>query len=662
MATSSRLDAKVPQGPLETKWSKYRSSVPLVNPANKRNLEIIVIGTGLAGASAAATLAELGYKVKAFCFQDSPRRAHSIAAQGGINAAKNYQNDGDSVYRLFYDTIKGGDYRAREGNVHRLAEVSGSIIDQCVAAGVPFAREYGGLLSNRSFGGTQVQRTFYAAGQTGQQLLLGAYSGLQRQVGMGTVQMYNRHEMLDIVNIDGKCRGIIARNLITGELERHAGHAVLICSGGYGNVFYLSTNAMGSNVTAAWKAHKKGAFFGNPCFTQIHPTCIPVSGEHQSKLTLMSESLRNDGRIWVPKAKNDTRPGNEIPEEERDYYLERRYPAFGNLVPRDIASRAAKERCDAGYGVGSSKLAVFLDFAAAVERYGRGEANKNNIHNPSDADIIIWGKAVVKEKYGNLFDMYKQITGEDPYEVPMRIYPAVHYTMGGLWVDYNLMTTVPGLYALGEANFSDHGANRLGASALMQGLADGYFVIPYTIGAYLANEIRVGKISTDHEAFVTAEKEVSERINKLITIQGKTSPELFHRRLGKIMWDKCGMARNAEGLKEAITEIRQLRREFWSDVKVMGKINEFNPELDKANRVADFIELGELMCIDALDRNESCGGHFREEFQTEEGEAMRDDDGYMYVSAWEHKGLEDWELHKEELVYENIKIAQRSYK
>jgi succinate dehydrogenase / fumarate reductase flavoprotein subunit len=662
MATSSRLDAKIPQGPLETKWSKYRSSVPLVNPANKRNLEIIVVGTGLAGASAAATLAELGYSVKAFCFQDSPRRAHSIAAQGGINAAKNYQNDGDSVYRLFYDTIKGGDYRAREGNVHRLAEVSGNIIDQCVAAGVPFAREYGGLLSNRSFGGTQVQRTFYAAGQTGQQLLLGAYSGLQRQVGMGTVKMYNRHEMLDIVNIDGKCRGIIARNLITGELERHAGHAVLLCTGGYGNVFYLSTNAMGSNVTAAWKAHKRGAFFGNPCFTQIHPTCIPVSGEHQSKLTLMSESLRNDGRIWVPKAKNDNRPGNEIPEAERDYYLERRYPAFGNLVPRDIASRAAKERCDAGYGVGSSKLAVYLDFAAAFERYGRGEANKNNIHDASQSDITAWGKAVVKEKYGNLFDMYKQITGEDPYEVPMRIYPAVHYTMGGLWVDYNLMTTVPGLYSLGEANFSDHGANRLGASALMQGLADGYFVIPYTIGAYLANEIRTGKISTDHEAFVRTEKEVKDRIDKLMSIQGKTSPELFHRKLGKIMWDKCGMARNEKGLTEAIAEIRQLRNEFWSDVKVMGTADYFNPELDKANRVADFIELGELMCIDALNRKESCGGHFREEYQTEEGEALRDDENFMYVSAWEHKGTEEWELHKEDLVYENIKIAQRSYK
>jgi len=662
MATSSRLDARIPQGSLEDKWEKYKSTVPLVNPANKRNIEVIVVGTGLAGASAAATLAEMGYKVKAFCFQDSPRRAHSIAAQGGINAAKNYQNDGDSVHRLFYDTIKGGDYRSREANVHRLAEVSGNIIDQCVAQGVPFAREYGGLLSNRSFGGVQVQRTFYAAGQTGQQLLLGAYSGLQRQVGMGTITMYNRHEMLDVVKIDGKCRGIIARNLVTGELERHSAHAVLLCTGGYGNVFYLSTNAMGSNVTAAWKAHKRGAFFANPCFTQIHPTCIPVSGEHQSKLTLMSESLRNDGRIWVPKKQNDTRSGNEIPEEERDYYLERRYPAFGNLVPRDIASRAAKERCDAGYGVGSSKLAVFLDFSAAFHRYGQGEANKNNISNASESQILEWGKAVVKEKYGNLFDMYKQITGEDPYEVPMRIYPAVHYTMGGLWVDYNLMTTVPGLYSLGEANFSDHGANRLGASALMQGLADGYFVIPITVGAYLAGEIRTGKISTDHEAFVQTEKEVSDRIQKLISIQGKTSPELFHRRLGKIMWDKCGMARNEKGLKEAIVEIRALREEFWKDVKVMGTIKDFNPELDKANRVADFIELGELMCIDALTRDESCGGHFREEFQTEEGEALRDDENFMFVSAWEHIATEKWELHKEDLVYDNIKIAQRSYK
>ncbi len=662
MATSPQLNAKIPDGSLAEKWTKYRSTVPLVNPANKRNIEIIVVGTGLAGASAAATLAEMGYKVKAFCFQDSARRAHSIAAQGGINAAKNYQNDGDSVYRLFYDTIKGGDYRAREGNVHRLAEVSGSIIDQCVAQGVPFAREYGGLLSNRSFGGTQVQRTFYAAGQTGQQLLLGAYSGLQRQVGMGNVEMLTRHEMLDVVVIDGKCRGIIARNLITGELERHFGHAVLLCTGGYGNVFYLSTNAMGSNVTAAWKAHKKGAFFGNPCFTQIHPTCIPVSGDHQSKLTLMSESLRNDGRIWVPLKQNDNRPANEIPEEERDYYLERRYPAFGNLVPRDIASRAAKERCDAGYGVGTSKMAVYLDYAAAIERYGKAEANKKNIHNASNEQIKEMGIAVVKEKYGNLFDMYAQITGENPYEVPMRIYPAVHYTMGGLWVDYNLMTTVPGLYALGEANFSDHGANRLGASALMQGLADGYFVIPYTIGAYLASEIRTKAIPTDHEAFVEAEKATQERITKLLSIKGNTSPEAFHKKLGKIMWDKCGMARNAEGLKEAIAEIQALKKEFWSDVKVMGDENEFNPELDKAGRVADFIELGELMCLDALNRNESCGGHFREEYQTAEGEAKRDDENYAYVAAWEYKGDSSFELHKEELIFENIKIAQRSYK
>ena len=662
MATSPQLNAKIPDGSLAEKWTKYRSTVPLVNPANKRNIEIIVVGTGLAGASAAATLAEMGYKVKAFCFQDSARRAHSIAAQGGINAAKNYQNDGDSVYRLFYDTIKGGDYRAREGNVHRLAEVSGSIIDQCVAQGVPFAREYGGLLSNRSFGGTQVQRTFYAAGQTGQQLLLGAYSGLQRQVGMGNVEMLTRHEMLDVVVIEGKCRGIIARNLITGELERHFGHAVLLCTGGYGNVFYLSTNAMGSNVTAAWKAHKKGAFFGNPCFTQIHPTCIPVSGDHQSKLTLMSESLRNDGRIWVPLKQNDNRPANEIPEEERDYYLERRYPAFGNLVPRDIASRAAKERCDAGYGVGTSKMAVYLDYAAAIERYGKAEANKKNIHNASNEQIKEMGIAVVKEKYGNLFDMYAQITGENPYEVPMRIYPAVHYTMGGLWVDYNLMTTVPGLYALGEANFSDHGANRLGASALMQGLADGYFVIPYTIGAYLASEIRTKAIPTDHEAFVEAEKATQERITKLLSIKGNTSPEAFHKKLGKIMWDKCGMARNAEGLKEAIAEIQALKKEFWSDVKVMGDENEFNPELDKAGRVADFIELGELMCLDALNRNESCGGHFREEYQTAEGEAKRDDENYAYVAAWEYKGDSSFELHKEELIFENIKIAQRSYK
>ena len=659
---SNKLDAKIPEGAISDKWTKYRSTVPLVNPANKRSLEIIVVGTGLAGASAAATLAEMGYKVKAFCFQDSPRRAHSIAAQGGINAAKNYQNDGDSVFRLFYDTIKGGDYRSREGNVHRLAEVSGSIIDQCVAQGVPFAREYGGLLSNRSFGGTQVQRTFYAAGQTGQQLLLGAYSGLERQVGIGNVTMYTRHEMLEVVTIDGKARGIIAKNLVTGELERHFGHAVLLCTGGYGNVFYLSTNAMGSNVTAAWKAHKKGANFANPCYTQIHPTCIPVSGDHQSKLTLMSESLRNDGRIWVPKKQNDTRLGNDIPEEERDYYLERRYPAFGNLVPRDIASRAAKERCDAGYGVGASKMAVYLDFAFAIDRYGKIEANKKNIHDASEDLINEMGRAVVKEKYGNLFDMYKQITGEDPYTLPMRIYPAVHYTMGGLWVDYNLMTNVPGLYALGEANFSDHGANRLGASALMQGLADGYFVIPYTIGSYLSSEIRTKSIPTDHPAFVEAEKSVQERINTLVKIKGKQSPESFHKRLGKIMWEKCGMARNAEGLKEAIADIQALKKEFWSDLRILGDADEFNPELDKAGRVADFIELGELMCVDALNRNESCGGHFREEYQTEEGEALRDDENYMYVAAWEYDGESKWNLNPEPLVYENIKIAQRSYK
>lgn len=566
------------------------------------------------------------------------------------------------MYRLFYDTIKGGDYRAREANVHRLSEVSGSIIDQCVAQGVPFAREYGGLLSNRSFGGTQVQRTFYAAGQTGQQLLLGAYSALQRQVGLGNVTMYTRHEMMDVVMVDGKARGIIARDLISGKLERHFGHAVLLCTGGYGNVFYLSTNAMGSNVTAAWKAHKKGAFFGNPCYTQIHPTCIPVSGDHQSKLTLMSESLRNDGRIWVPKKPNDTRPANQIPEDERDYYLERRYPAFGNLVPRDIASRAAKERCDAGYGVGASKKAVYLDYAAAILRYGRVEATKRGMHNASNEELQVMGKEVVKEKYGNLFDMYKQITGEDPYEVPMRIYPAVHYTMGGLWVDYNLMTTVPGLYALGEANFSDHGANRLGASALMQGLADGYFVIPYTIGAYLSGDIRTKAIPTDAPEFVAAEKAVQDTIDQLMSIQGTKSVDYYHKKLGLIMWDKCGMARNEVGLKEAIEEIKALRKEFWSNVRIPGDANEFNPELEKAGRVADFLELGELMCIDALNRNESCGGHFREEYQTEEGEAKRDDENYAYVAAWEYKGDSDYELHKEELVYENIKIAQRSYK
>ena len=657
------LDSKIPSGPLEQKWTDYKGHCKLVNPANKRKLEIVIIGTGLAGASAAASLGELGYQVKAFCFQDSPRRAHSIAAQGGINAAKNYQNDGDSVFRLFYDTIKGGDYRAREGNVHRLAEVSANIIDQCVAQGVPFAREYGGLLNNRSFGGTQVKRTFYAAGQTGQQLLIGAYQALERQVTLGNVKMYNRHEMLDIVQIDGKARGIIARNLVSGELERHFGHAVLLCSGGYGNVFYLSTNAMGSNVTAAWKAHKRGAFFGNPCFTQIHPTCIPVTGDHQSKLTLMSESLRNDGRIWVPKKKDDPRKANDIPEEERDYYLERRYPAFGNLVPRDVASRAAKERCDAGYGVGTTKQAVYLDFKYnLINKYGKVEASKLGIDNPDIETLTRLGKEVVKEEYGNLFDMYEKITGENPYEVPMRIYPAVHYTMGGLWVDYELQTTVPGLYSLGEANFSDHGANRLGASALMQGLADGYFVIPYTVGNYLAGEIAVKPIETSHPAFAEAEKNVSDRINTLMNIKGTQSVESMHKRLGKIMWEKCGMARNAKGLQEAITEIQQLKKEFWSDVRIPGEIKEMNPELDKANRVADFIELGELMCIDALNRNESCGGHFREESQTDEGEAKRDDENYAFVSAWEYKGESQWQLNKEELRFEVAKPTQRSYK
>ena len=656
------IDAKIPAGPLDDKWTDYKGHCKLVNPANKRKIEVIIVGTGLAGASAAASLGELGYKVKAFCFQDSPRRAHSIAAQGGINAAKNYQNDGDSVFRLFYDTIKGGDYRSREGNVHRLAEVSANIIDQCVAQGVPFAREYGGLLSNRSFGGTQVQRTFYAAGQTGQQLLIGAYQALERQVALGNVKMYTRHEMLEVVKIDGKARGIIARDLINGKLERHFGHAVLLCTGGYGNVFYLSTLAMGSNVTAAWKAHKAGAYFGNPCFTQIHPTCIPVSGDHQSKLTLMSESLRNDGRIWVPKKQGDSRKANEIPEEERDYYLERRYPAFGNLVPRDVASRAAKERCDAGFGVGSSKQAVYLDFAEAIERYGKIEAGKQGRDNVAQDEIISMGKDVVKEKYGNLFDMYEKITGENPYEVAMRIYPAVHYTMGGLWVDYELMTTVPGLYALGEANFSDHGANRLGASALMQGLADGYFVIPYTVGNYLADEIRTNAIPTSHPAFEAAEKAVADRINTLMNVKGKQTVESLHKRLGKIMWNKCGMARNAQGLQEAITEIQQLKKEFWSDVKIPGGINEMNPELDKAGRVADFIELGELMCKDALNREESCGGHFREEHQTEEGEALRHDDKFMYVASWEYKGDHAWELHKEELNYEVVKPSQRSYK
>jgi succinate dehydrogenase / fumarate reductase flavoprotein subunit len=656
------IDAKIPKGDLDNKWVDYKGHCKLVNPANKRKMEVIVVGTGLAGASAAASLGEMGYKVKAFCFQDSPRRAHSIAAQGGINAAKNYQNDGDSVFRLFYDTIKGGDYRAREANVHRLAEVSSNIIDQCVAQGVPFAREYGGLLSNRSFGGTQVQRTFYAAGQTGQQLLIGAYQALERQVALGNVQMFARHEMLDVVKVDGKAKGIIARNLVTGELERHFGYAVLLCTGGYGNVYYLSTNAMGSNVTAAWKAHKQGAYFANPCFTQIHPTCIPVSGDHQSKLTLMSESLRNDGRIWVPKNLGETRKANEIPEADRDYFLERRYPAFGNLVPRDVASRAAKERCDAGFGVGTSKQAVYLDYAAAIERYGKTEVSKKGLSNVSQEEIIALGKEVVKEKYGNLFDMYAKITGENPYEVPMRIYPAVHYTMGGLWVDYELQTTVPGLYALGEANFSDHGANRLGASALMQGLADGYFVIPYTLGNNLADEIYNAPIPTSHPAFEAAEKIVADRITRLKNINGKQTVESFHKRLGKIIWNECGMSRTEAGLKQAIADVQALKKEFWSDVRIPGEINEYNPELDKANRVADFIELGELMCVDALAREESCGGHFREEYQTPEGEALRDDKNFMYVAAWELKNDHEWALHKEDLKYEVIQPSQRNYK
>lgn len=663
------LNSKIPSGPIDKKWTDYKDHVKLVNPANKRNIDVIIVGTGLAGASAAASLAEMGYNVKTFCFQDSPRRAHSIAAQGGINAAKNYKNDGDSTFRLFYDTVKGGDYRSREANVHRLAEVSANIIDQCVAQGVPFAREYGGLLDNRSFGGVQVQRTFYAAGQTGQQLLLGAYSAMNRQIALGKVKMYNRHEMMDVVMVDGKCRGIIARNLVTGEIERHSGHAVLLASGGYGNVFFLSTNAMGSNVTAAWKAHKKGAFFGNPCFTQIHPTCIPVSGDHQSKLTLMSESLRNDGRIWVPAKmedaeaiRNGSKRANDIPEADRDYYLERRYPSFGNLVPRDVASRAAKERCDAGFGVNKTGQAVFLDYASAIERYGKMEASRLNIPNANQEKIIEMGKAVVKEKYGNLFDMYMQITGDNPYETPMKIYPAVHYTMGGLWVDYNLMTTLPGCYALGEANFSDHGANRLGASALMQGLADGYFVIPYTIGDYLADDIRTGKIPTDLPEFDEAENQVRERINFFMNNSGSKSVDYYHKKLGKIMWDKCGMARNAEGLKEAIDEIRALREEFWKEVKVPGTQDGLNPELEKAGRVADFLELGELMCRDALNRNESCGGHFREEYQTSEGEAMRNDEEYAYVAAWEYKGEGTPVLHKEQLVFENVKLTQRSYK
>ncbi len=666
----SKLDAQSPAGPLEQKWSSHKGHIRLVSPANKMRIDVIVVGTGLAGASAAASLAEMGYNVKAFAFQDSPRRAHSIAAQGGINAAKNYMNDGDSVYRLFYDTIKGGDYRAREANVYRLAEVSASIIDQCVAQGVPFARDYGGLLDNRSFGGVQVSRTFYAKGQTGQQLLLGAYSAISRQIAKGKVTMYSRHEMVDLVVVDGKARGIIARDMVTGEIERHGAHAVVLCTGGYGNVFFLSTNAMGSNVTAAWKAHKRGAFMANPCYTQIHPTCIPVSGHHQSKLTLMSESLRNDGRIWVPRKKEDAeaiRSGKlkptQLKEEDRDYYLERRYPAFGNLVPRDVASRAAKERCDAGYGVNKTGEAVYLDFASAIERYGKTEANLLGLKNASKEEIIALGKKVVEKKYGNLFDMYKQITADNPYETPMMIYPAVHYTMGGLWVDYNLMTTVPGCFAAGEANFSDHGANRLGASALMQGLADGYFVLPYTIGEYLADDIRTPKIDTNHPAFEAAEKEVKDRISFFLNNKGTKTVDHYHRLLGKLMWDYCGMARNKEGLEYAISEIRKLREDFYQNVRVPGKADRYNPELDKAGRVADFLELGELMCIDALTRNESCGGHFREEFQTEEGEALRDDENFAFVSAWEFQGDPGKAvLHKEELNYEFVKMQQRSYK
>jgi succinate dehydrogenase / fumarate reductase flavoprotein subunit len=664
------LDSKIPSGSISDKWTNYKDHINLVNPANKRNLDVIVVGTGLAGGSAAATLAELGYNVKAFCFQDSPRRAHSIAAQGGINAAKNYQGDGDSVFRLFYDTVKGGDYRSREANVHRLAEVSTNIIDQCVAQGVPFAREYGGLLDNRSFGGTLVSRTFYAKGQTGQQLLLGAYSAMNRQIGRGKITMHKRHEMLDIVIVDGKARGIIARNLITGEIERHSAHAVVIASGGYGNVFFLSTNAMGSNATAAWKIHKKGAFFANPCYTQIHPTCIPVSGDHQAKLTLMSESLRNDGRIWVPAKLEDAKAIREgklkptkIVEADRDYYLERRYPAFGNLVPRDVASRASKERCDAGFGVNKTGEAVYLDFAAAIQRYGKEQAHIKGL-DEKDAEIIIkLGTDVVANKYGNLFQMYEKIVDENPYLTPMMIYPAVHYTMGGTWVDYNLQTTIPGCFSIGESNFSDHGANRLGASALMQGLADGYFVLPYTIGDYLSPDIKMGPISTDRPEFAEAEKGVKEQIERFMNNNGTKSVDHFHRRLGKIMWDKVGMARNAEGLNEAITEIAALREEFYKDVRVPGTDKGFNQELEKATRVADFLELGELFAKDALHRNESCGGHFREEYQTADGEATRDDENFAYVAAWEYKGKpSDAVLHKEELIFDNVKLVTRSYK
>ena len=667
----STLDSKIPDGPIADKWTKHKNNIRLVNPANKRGIDVIVVGTGLAGGSAAATLAELGYNVKAFCYQDSPRRAHSIAAQGGINAAKNYQGDGDSTYRLFYDTVKGGDYRSREANVYRLAEVSTNIIDQCVAQGVPFARDYGGLLDNRSFGGVQVSRTFYAKGQTGQQLLLGCYSAMSRQIGKGKIKMYNRHEMMDIVIVDGKARGIIARNLITGEIERHSAHAVVIGSGGYGNVFFLSTNAMGSNTSAAWKIHKKGAYFANPCFTQIHPTCIPQHGEQQSKLTLMSESLRNDGRIWVPAKKEDAEAirarkmdPRDIKEEDRDYYLERRYPSFGNLTPRDVASRAAKERCDAGHGVGTNETgeAVFLDFSSAIMRYGKEQATIQGIHDASDDKIRALGKEVVESKYGNLFQMYEKITADNPYETPMKIYPAVHYTMGGVWVDYNLMTTIEGCYAIGEANFSDHGANRLGASALMQGLADGYFVLPYTIGDYLADDIRTGAISTETAEFAEAEEKVQKQIDFFLNNKGSHSVDYFHKKLGKIMWNQVGMSRNRQGLEDAIKGIKELRDQFWKEVKVPGA-NDMNPELEKAFRVADFLELGELFARDALEREESCGGHFREEHQTEDGEAVRNDDGFTYVSAWEYKGEpSEAVVHKEDLNYENIELKVRSYK
>jgi succinate dehydrogenase / fumarate reductase flavoprotein subunit len=645
----TKLDSKIPEGPLAQKWTNYKAKQNLVNPANKRKIDIIVVGTGLAGGAAAASLGELGFNVKVFCIQDSPRRAHSIAAQGGINAAKNYPNDGDSIYRLFYDTVKGGDYRAREANVYRLAEVSNEIIDQCVAQGVPFAREYGGLLDNRSFGGALVSRTFYARGQTGQQLLLGAYSALSKEISKGSVKLYTRREMLDLVKVDGRARGIIVRNLVTGELERHAAHAVLIATGGYGNVFFLSTNAMTSNGSAAWRAFKRGALFGDPSFVQIHPTCIPVHGDYQSKLTLMSESLRNDGRIWVPKKKEDAEKIQKgelkptaIAEEDRDYYLERRYPAFGNLVPRDVASRAAKERCDAGHGVGSTGLAVYLDFKDAINRLG---------------------KHVIEARYGNLFQMYEKIVDENPYETPMMIYPAIHYSMGGVWVDYELQSTIPGLFVGGEANFSDHGANRLGASALMQGLSDGYFVLPYTMQNNLADQINVPRFNTNSPEFEKTEKEVQERIDRLFAINGNQTVDSIHRRLGLIMWDYVGMARNAEGLKKAIKEIKELRKEFWTDVKVPGEKAGMNVELEKALRVADFLELGELMALDALDRNESCGGHFREEYQTEEGEAMRDDKNFMYVSAWEYMGDDkEPKLNKEPLVYENIEVKQRNYK